>query len=171
MACWPNTLDCEPESYEYKQCSGVLKNLQDQCKASDNILICRGTKTLEYDLALDNHYSSVLVTSACAHEQALRNYLAKPSDAHPELEELIDSETTQRLEAEGDLHKRRCARFATYYLLCAESAKGEHAFDLERALRDNLNGPPEKHQTFTVPAHIADAIKWACGMDTTGGKL
>ena len=55
------------------------------------------------------------------------------------------------------------ARFATYYLMSIDS-KGENAFDLERALRENLEKEGAERKSFQRPAYISDAIRWACGL-------
>ena len=128
-------------------------------------------KILEYDLALDNHRATVLITPTCTHEADLRQLVEIPTDLPLRLRQKLEqasSSLTSDIETIADPEEQQRARFATCYLLCTEEFKGEHAFDLALQLRDNHTKPGHERVTFQVPVHIGDAIRWAC--DPSGGK-
>jgi putative ATP-dependent endonuclease of OLD family len=170
--CWPYQLGLDSETYEYREASGVVDGLLKAIRGREDILVCFGTKTLEYDLAQSNSESEVLITEACKHEDALRSFVRNPVGECEELARLlessqVDNDTIIALEEIAKQDEKRKARFATYYLLCVDGIKGEHAFDLEHELRKDLDGPESK-RLFQLPTHIADAIEWACRADLVG---
>jgi hypothetical protein len=135
-------------------------------------LLSFGTKTLEYDLAHINSASEVLITEVCRHEEALRRFVQKPAERQEELTELLDSsrvdeDTRSALEGIAKQDEKKAARFATFYSLCVDGSKGEHAFDLEYKLRKDVD-EPEGERSFKLPKHIARAIEWACRADLAG---
>jgi predicted ATP-dependent endonuclease of OLD family len=170
--CWPYQLDLDNQTYEYRVTSGAVNNLQEAAKGRKHILICFGAKTLEYDLAQSNHKSDVLITGTCKQEEALRDFVRNPTCENGELVRLlessqVDDDTKTALEAIAERDKKQKAQFATYYLLCVDGVKGEQAFDLEYELRKDLD-KPENERLFRLPAHIAEAIEWACRADLVG---
>ena len=163
--CWPYQLDRDSKLYDYIPQSGVITNLQSKLSASNNVKLFFGTKTLEYDLALDNHTLTLLVTEACTYQAELRELMQNPIEpATPLKAKLTEGDdapgTTLALLAMEE--ERRAARFATCYLLCSQGEKGAHAFELEKNLRQNLALTDGSQQPFHVPAHIQEAIHWAC---------
>jgi putative ATP-dependent endonuclease of OLD family len=163
--CWPYQLGCNSSDYEYWPTSATANNLLEQCKEASNIQIYYGTKTLEYDLALDNHRATVLITPTCTHGAELRQLAEIPADLPPRLRQKLeqeDSSLMSDIETIADPEAQQRARFATCYLLCTEEFKGEHAFDLTLQLRENHAKPDHERVTFQVPVHIGDAIWWAC---------
>jgi len=170
--CWPYQLHLDCSAYDYFPHSGVVDNLHVlRSRSPDNIKLCVGIKTLEYDLALSNAQSPVLLTAACEHHDDLLA-LAGDGDSVPaELEKLLaddDADTVSALALVADPMKQRAARFATCFLRCVEDAKGEHAFILDRHLRENFAKPGPEHTPFVCPEHIEEAIRWTCVLDTVG---
>ncbi|MFZ1643300.1 MAG: AAA family ATPase [Candidatus Contendobacter sp.] len=168
--CWPYVLHRDCTTYDYFPVSGVVTNLQTmQDRSPGNIKICVGTKTLEYDLALANAQLPLLVTPSCEHEADLRALAETPATVPAPLQALLagdGSDTLDALTASPDVATHR---FATCYLLCSEDAKGEHAFVLERQLRENAAKPEADRKPFVCPDYIKDAIHWTCVFDTPGG--
>lgn len=162
--CYPYQLGLRDDEYEYYPRSSVVENLEDTCGCNLNILTRWGSKTLEYDLALANDCSSLLVTAACKHADELRAFVNNGGTTEAGgLEKLIANGgdgVWEDLESVDNAAERRKHRFATYYLLCTEDSKGEHAFELERQLRENLEKPPEEQEQVQIPDHIAEAILW-----------
>ena len=160
-ACWP--YDDDPD-YEYRWVSPVVESLQAQVDGVDNARVFHGVKTLEYDMARENPNLPLIVTPSCTYADKLRAIAIGDVDddlvlssragesAHEALTRLSDTDTEDASRS----------RFATYYLQSAANAKGEHAFELERQLRDNLELSEQERESFTVPSHIAEAIEWAC---------
>lgn len=167
--CWPEEIDADKSAFEYRYPSAVFTNLSNLCQgAEDWILIEHGTKTLEYDLAMENAGSAFLAPSdddSGSDETASEN--------SGDVEENPDSDTAES----GDIDKHGpedtgvtpnsclAAESAKQYLLAIDDSKGEHAFILERRLRANL-ARKESHRTnVVVPEYIKRAIVWACGQD------
>jgi hypothetical protein len=93
-------------------------------------------------------------------------------DEHEELDALlglkkVDDDTKESLETMIEQEEKQKAQFATYYSLCVDGVKGEHAFDLESELRKELD-KPESERLFRLPEHIANAIEWACRVNLSG---
>lgn len=174
--CWPyqielpdGTVECYAFSHvsdqtQYFPISGTVRQLRDACSGCSNIRILWGAKTLEYDLAMDNTCSSVLIDAVSTHKSELLKYAKDPTDKHKELEELLDEETKGALESlTGTPDMKSKATFSTYYLKCIENSKGEHAFDLALRLKQNLERSIGERQPLTIPSHIREGILWASG--------
>ncbi|HNP80349.1 MAG TPA: AAA family ATPase [Nitrospira sp.] len=165
--CWPYALHRDCTSYDYFPLSGVVTNLQAmRDRSPENIKICVGTKTLEYDLALANAQLPLLVTPSCEHEADLRALAETPATVPAALQSLLDEDGTNTLDALAACSDIAKHRFATCYLLCAEGAKGEHAFVLERQLRENASKLEADRKPFVCPDYIKDAIQWTCVFET-----
>jgi putative ATP-dependent endonuclease of OLD family len=165
--CWPYALDRDCAGYDYFHVSGVVTNLQTMRNRSpENIKICVGSKTLEYDLALANAQLPLLVTPSCEHEAALRALAETPATVPAPLQSLLAGDGSDTLDALAACPDIATHRFATCYLLCAEDAKGEHALVLERQLRENASKPEADRKPFACPDYIKDAIHWTCVFDT-----
>lgn len=169
--CWPIELDRYPDKYDYYPISGVVGNLQDQCQDATNIQIFYGTKTLEYDLAQPDS-NRVLLVSALDTQIRLKTALqeiADDSDSNPTalktLLEKSSKDAPSALDAIDDDDKMNNAKFASYYMLCAEGSKGAHAFDLAHYLRGNLDLSESERQAFIVPNYIEKAIQWTCRLE------
>lgn len=157
-ACFPYMLDQEPDKYEYKATSGVIQRLVDLCRNDKKIAIFHGKKTLEYDLAEMNSETRIVITGTGASAEHLRRFVGNGEEA--ELPDVLEEDETKALVEIQDENQRRAAFFASCYLRCTRDNKGEHAFDLERALRENLSCSDGTCQRFTVPKHIEEAIRW-----------
>ena len=163
--CWPYEYNSNIEVYEYKAKSSVVENLNTMCSdISDKIKIYSGTKTLEYDIALENSLSHMILTSSCTHKQSLETFIDNKDQKQDVFESQIDEDSKIALDNISEDGEQQKARFATYYLMSIDS-KGENAFDLERALRENLEKEGDERKSFQRPAYISDAIKWACGFE------
>lgn len=165
--CWPYALHHDCTTYDYFPVSGVVTNLQAmQGRSPGNIKICVGTKTLEYDLALSNAQLPLLVTPSCEHEADLHALAETPTMVPAALQSLLEEDGTDTPDALAACSDIATHRFATCYLLCAEGAKGEHAFVLERQLRENALKPEADRKPFVCPDYIKDAIHWTCVFTT-----
>lgn len=168
QACWPYELDADTGTYEYRARSFTVDVLKQLCNGIDNVSLYHGVKTLEYDLALENSRSTVLISPELAGRADLRRLAKKSEDADAALARLLaerqDTLTAlQQISIDDDRQK---AQFATCYLLSVDGKKGERAFELLQRLRSNL---PRKKLPLVVPGHIHDAIRWACRIPVTGG--
>jgi putative ATP-dependent endonuclease of OLD family len=159
-ACYPYELNFDEATYEYEKQASVVDDTINMCSSiSDNVKVCVGKKTLEYDLALENALSPLLITTSCTHEDKLEEFIQTPSQEIDVFENKINYENTkQALNSIEDETEREKLRYATYYFLSI-SRKGEHAFDLERKLRENLK---DNSEDFKVPDYIREAIEWVC---------
>lgn len=182
--CWPYEIEypdgvaeCYAFSHvsdqtQYFPISGTVRKLKDACAGCNNIRILWGAKTLEYDLAMDNICSPVLIDAVSTHKSHLLKYAENPTDKHEELEELLDEETRGALESlNGNPDTKNKATFSTYYLKCVEKSKGEHAFDLALRLKQNLEKPIAERHPLTIPSHIEEGILWASGKASSEAGL
>jgi putative ATP-dependent endonuclease of OLD family len=163
--CWPYQLHRDSTRYDYFPESAALTSLRQQSQHAPNIRICSGKKTLEYDIAEHNYTVAMLITAACTYEAALHELSINPTELPSPLQKKLEQESAalaSEIAAISDPDEERRARFATYYLLCTEDEKGEHAFDLVSQLRENLAKPVEQRMVFQTPKHIEEAIHWAC---------
>jgi putative ATP-dependent endonuclease of OLD family len=154
--CYPYELQ-RGDAYIYKPLSDVITTLATLSAGRDNIFLVYGAKTLEYDLAKDNYTLTLLITSSCTYEEALRIFIKDSTSTPNDLAEVINE---ARIATEHLRDQERTAHVvATCYLDCVESSKGEHAFALANALM-KAQGTAAA-QGFTVPSAIAKAIRWA----------
>lgn len=165
--CWPYALYRDRARYDYFPVSGVVSNLQTMRNRSpENIKICVGSKTLEYDLAVANAQLPLLVTPSCKHEADLRALAETPAKLSVPLQSMLEAEGPETHEALEACNEATKHRFATCYLLCVEGTKGEHALMLEGQLRDNASKPEEERKQFACPDYIKDAVNWTCIFET-----
>jgi len=153
--CFPFQIDRDPLQYDYRAVSGVVEGLNILKAGRSNIGIFHGKKTLEYDFAFENHSQSAVITSVMKNAVALRTFVTTSDPIPIELESLLEKDETDDLAAvvptEMPLH-----RFAAFYLRCAEDGKGEHAFELEQALR----APETRIPAIACPDYIRKAVEW-----------
>jgi len=172
--CWHYQIGQQPENYEYYPLSSALSKLKELCKEASHISIYHGTKTLEYDIAECNSFSTILITPSCTHHKHLHYFANKKTNIPPILEKKLLAEKygqpRDALKTITDIDKRRNFEFSTCYLICVDESKGEHAFDFESQLRENIEKPEEEREAFEVPEHIKKAIWWACGIEPKGAK-
>lgn len=154
--CYPYEVNASA-NFTYKPLSDVITTLNVLCKGRANIIIKPGSKTLEYDLAFLNYTQSLLVTEACTFAAALRSLFSASSLMPAELTEMI-SEVRART-AQLPREEQTAHVIATCYLSSLESAKGEHALALAKALKEAKGTAALKG--FVVPPAIAAAIRWA----------
>jgi Predicted ATP-dependent endonuclease of the OLD family len=159
--CWPFDIDYDPASYEYSKVSSVAENLITQCAGVANLNVRRGKKTFEYDLAESNPRLALLLSDSCRHRDKLVAYCEKPEEEHKKLESLLSDESKAAIGAITDEEDRARARFAAYYYSCVKHAKGEHAFELATAIRDESEVAADIRR-LKVPKHLEDAIRFAC---------
>ncbi|MCX5845605.1 MAG: AAA family ATPase [Deltaproteobacteria bacterium] len=182
--CWPYQIDLTDkpnrcyafssvsDQTQYFPISSIVKNLEMACTDCANIKIYHGTKTLEYDLAVVNVCSPILLDAVLNNNEYLLKYSQDPTSHHTELVNMLDDETKSALVAlNEDTDAKSRATFATYYLKCIETSKGEHAFDLAHKLKQNLEAVSEDRKPFEIPTHIRQAILWVAGIDLNGVDL
>ncbi len=154
--CWPFQLGIDLTIYEYFGESGTVINLRNVTLGCANASIHNGSKTFEYDIALENAGNAVLITDTLQNASDLGTFACTLDPVPVSLDALLDDE------AKGDLARlpnhveRNKMRFAAIYLQNVEEQKGENALALERKLR-SLD--PASH-TFKCPQHIREAIEW-----------
>jgi putative ATP-dependent endonuclease of OLD family len=176
--CWPYQIELLEEGavcYAFSRVadhtqffpiSSTVQNLNTACVGCGNIRVFFGSKTLEYDLAMENVCSSVLIGAVSTHKAELLEYAQDPTARHEELDEMLDEETRDAIGLlDGDPDTKSKAVFSTYYLKCVENSKGEHAFDLAIGLKQNQEKPLSERSPLTIPSHIRQAILWAAGQD------
>ena len=156
--CYPFQLDRDSAQYAYRAESGALTGVKALVTGRANILVCAGTKTLEYDLALSNLAKPCIVTDAMDEPTGLRA-LCMAADSIPvDLEDLLEQDVLDDLGAVPDVDEQKKHRFAALYLACAAAVKGSHAFALEEILR--TLGKELPLNDFIVPPYIQQAIEW-----------
>jgi len=156
---WPYEHNFDLAKYDYNERSNVVGNLESMCSDISEIEICHNIKTLEYDLALSNVMSELLITSSCKHENELKAFIRDPNQKQDVFESLIkDDVSKEALDAIAPDVAQKTNRFATYYLLSVDG-KGEHAFDLEVQLQANFEKTKADRKDFKPPGYIAKAIK------------
>jgi len=155
-ACFPFQLDRDVKNYDYRGVSGVVAGLEALTKERTNIGIFHGAKTFEYDLAYANGSVQALVTESMKNATDLCALIGKPGCMPDALSDVLDPDETDGLNAMADENERSRQQYAALYLRCAEDCKGEHAFALERVLRDVQEGS----ETITCPDYIREAIEW-----------
>lgn len=182
--CWPYQLGADGEVYDYQEVSGSVANLKTQCDLADTLAVFHGNKTLEYDLAYENNGSSLLLTANCRHVKHLQAFIDDPTGEYPNLDELLAADSASPISDLARIGVKSSMYFATLYLLSVENAKGEHAFDLEYQLRQNLeyksadneesddskDDSALRYENLVVPQYIKDAILWACRVETGDGE-
>ena len=81
----------------------------------------------------------------------------KALSSHEKIKESVDSSNLNNAE------KKKVLIAATYYQV-VESRKGEHAFYLEKQLRENLSKTDDRVD-FLVPPYIIDSINFITTLD------
>jgi putative ATP-dependent endonuclease of OLD family len=164
-SCFPFQLDGDVSSFDYRPTSGVREALEALVAGRANLKVFSGKKTLEYDLALANSGNALLITDAVTHGAALKELCTTPETLPRKLEKQFDPDELASLNAIQDAHERSKQRFAATYLRCAENAKGEHAFALEKIIRT----PPENSKALQCPDYVANAINWVTSVKQASG--
>lgn len=160
-ACWPYEEAAPDPMFTYQRVAPVAENLRTATTGVHNVNVYFGKKTFEYDLAEANRAASLLVTDTCKEADALRALCAGADGAA--LASRLDEHASRALPTIGDEEERAKALFATHYLLSVEEAKGEHAFDLSIALREDIARGAAGRAGIVVPVHISEAIEFVCG--------
>jgi putative ATP-dependent endonuclease of OLD family len=155
--CYPFQLGRET-TYEYRPKSMAVTNLETLCTGSENVLIRHTAKTLEYDLAYDNHSNVMLVTDSCTHSEELIALMNAPEKLQPAMEKKFDADELKDLSAIKDGAQWARHAVASCYLRCAEGSKGEHAFYLAQQVKQAIS---EGKPGITIPASIEDVIRHA----------
>lgn len=158
-ACFPFQLDHDASAYDYRATSGALAYLQTMIGDCSNLKVFSGTKTLEYDLAFSNVANELLVTEALTNHGELRLFCNDINSLPSSLEGVLDTNEVECLDVISDADEQLRCRFAAIYLRCAEGAKGEHAFALEKVIRT----PLKNASTLQCPPYVREAIEWVTG--------
>ncbi|MFB9864919.1 ATP-dependent nuclease [Rufibacter immobilis] len=172
-SCYPFELNLNTDQYEYQPLASHAVELLADFSSYGNIKICTPAsgagKTLEYELAICNPGSTLLLTdsfpSRGKNKRAFFEQLMQRFNEGESLEALLESskhddlkEVARSCSWEEEDTKR--AFIAAVYHGAVESSKGEHAFHLERQLRENLS--TDDREEFVVPSYIADSITFLC---------
>ncbi|MDY0129631.1 MAG: hypothetical protein RBR63_05550, partial [Methanosarcina vacuolata] len=125
-------------------------------------------KTLEYDLALFNPCSELLLTDEMADtgkngRQSLKDMFEKYASGSSIDELLSACENVDIKEminnSSWDENDKKKALIASVYYRSVENAKGIHAFILEKQLRDNLDKTDDR-EDFKVPDYLRSCIEY-----------
>lgn len=172
--CYPFELDQDSENFDYRSLSTHACNLKERANQYNNIEVYTSPdgkgKTLEYELAVSNPSCRLLITdsfpSRGKNRDAFFEQIMKAYDEDKTLEELIalcnHDDITQSIKSSSweDTEKKK-ALIASVYHGAIENLKGEHAFYLEKQLRDNLS--EDDKQAFNIPEYIKNSIDYITG--------
>lgn len=170
-ACYPFQLDAEPEKYVYQPLAGHARHLRDFAANFPHIKIATPAqgigKTLEYELAYHNPSCSLLLTDSLPtrgknNKQLLVDMMAK-FDQMATFDELLEVSNHEDIKewlkkCKWDEERKKAALVAASYHRAVEGIKGEHAFQLERRLRENLLLVPAQRSPFNIPNYLAESI-------------
>jgi len=172
--CYPYELNQDPDNFEYQSLSTHAKNLKERSTQYNNIEVYPSPegkgKTLEYELAVGNPSCRLLITDCFPSQGKNRDVffeqIMQAYDENKTLEELIalcnhDDITGSINCSIWEETEKKKALIASAYYCAIENLKGEHAFYLEKQLRDNLSN--DDKQVFNVPEYIKDAIDYITG--------
>ncbi len=163
MSCYPYELDVDTSKFKYQAVSAVAKSLKKLEAGAPLLCVRYGQKTFEYDLAFANGASALLLTEALRHLKALQELTDNGAPDNTKIEALLSQGTREALQnLANPAGSEAQHRFATYYLVCAENAKGEHAFDLALRLNENLDLSEQDRKPFQIPIYIKEALEWTC---------
>lgn len=165
-ACFPFQLGQDRSAFEYRTNSGVVTDLRTLISGRERLRVFSGTKTLEYDLALSNARNPLLVTDALAYAERLREFCDDGEVLHENLIKQLDADEITCLNMITDADEQTAHRFGAIYLRCAKDAKGEHAFALEKAVRES----PDNVTPFQCPSYVREAIEWVTKKESTNSS-
>jgi len=171
--CYPFELYQDPKNFEYQSLSSHAKSLIERSQHYANIEVYTSPegkgKTLEYELAVANPSCRLLITecfpSRGKNRDAFFEQIMQAYDDGKTLEELIalcshDDITGSINSSTWEETEKKKALIASVYHGAIENMKGEHAFYLEKQLRDNLI---KDKKTFNVPEYIKHSIDYITG--------
>lgn len=165
---------------ENKPLSSHVQSLKSEYEEKyDNIFVYHPEegkgKTLEYELAFANPASELLITDSfpsqnSAHipenftelqgmiEGETEDMLTKYQEMRG-IEEIEDDEILAGISASSwEKPEKNTALIAAVYYTVVKNAKGEHAFFLEKQLRENLD-KEEEQLDFNIPEYLQDALR------------
>lgn len=171
--CYPFELEQDKTKYDYKSCSNTLVEKYPSGITKKNTpknIICFSQeqgkgKTFEYSLAFSNPNCKLILTESLSNYKEL-NDLFDYFQRNKSLEEMIKVLGTKGKEnarISSSLLKysdddARQHLIASRYLNSIQ--KGENAYELAKALEDNLQ--KDNKEEFRVPEYIKEAIEWIC---------
>ena len=173
--CYPFELNQDLDIFEYKSLSTHAKNLIEQSQHYNNIEVYTSPegkgKTLEYELAVTNPSCRLLITDSFPSKGKNRKMffeqIMAAYDSNKTLDELIalcnhdDITNSINSNITWEEAEKKKALIASVYHNAIENLKGEHAFYLEKQLRDNLS--MAEKQEFNVPEYIKKSIEYITG--------
>ena len=163
-SCFPYQLNLDDKNYEYKVISTSVKNLNEQCKHSENIKVFHGKKTLEYDLASENCDDDILITDSCRLDKKLIKIINDQNFDVEKMKPFYDEPViSDVLNSDADDTWKRQNMFSSCFLFSVEKRKGSYALELSRKLMETLLDAESGGRKFNIPAHISNAISWVCG--------
>jgi predicted ATP-dependent endonuclease of OLD family len=169
-ACLPIELGLDA-NFEYKGLSEHIEKLKNQTNDYPNIKTFHPEentgKTLEYDLAFFNPNSELLLTDAMTitGKNGRQSIVAmfKKYNAGGTINDILSS--CENDDIKGKIQnsswndeERKKALIASVYYQSIVGSKGEHAFILEKQLRDNLSSEDKKE--FNVPTYLKKVIDY-----------
>jgi putative ATP-dependent endonuclease of OLD family len=166
--CYPYEFQLDSTQYDYKDNATVKIN---QYEEHGNIRFftqesLKG-KTFEYDLALHNPSSLLLITDSLSNKEEIRDLMESFDDDlsfQEFLQKLTNSEENELIKNKIEANltwsntEKKKAVVASRYLNSV--GKGENALELAFSLEENYK--QEQQQKFVVPFYIKKAIEWIC---------
>ena len=164
--CFPAEIQADDN---FKSLSSHVENLKKTTHAFENIEIFHPEedkgKTLEYELAISNPDNSLLLTNAMPKKgsNGKEGIKAMQENYEKNFDDLLsecNNEDMKGLIQDSDWpeDEKKKALVASVYYRSVENSKGEHAFMLEKQLRENLEGKDCKD--FIVPDYIKNAFNF-----------
>jgi len=161
--CYPFEKNTKSDSDEYKD---HAQKYIEKFEKHNNIRFFsqdeKFGKTFEYDLALNNHNSEMLLTDFIINRPILEKLISSKTyeEAKKQIGNTIENKKIKEgLEISGwDDEDKLKALIASIYLNSIQ--KGENALELSSNLKENLNKNNDNHKAFVVPNYITEAIKW-----------
>lgn len=125
-------------------------------------------KTFEYDLALHNPSSLLLITDSLSNREEIKELMESFNTESLSIQDFLQklrnsTENTRIKDGIGansawSDNDKKIAVIASRYLNSV--GKGENALELAYSLEENLK--QEQKQAFAVPRYIQEAIEWIC---------
>jgi predicted ATP-dependent endonuclease of OLD family len=171
--CYPFELDLEKDNYTYKSCSNDLVDIftiDITGKSKHENIVCfsqeKGQgKTFEYALAYTNPNCKLILTESISNFKELNDLfeLYKQDKSFERMIGLLGKRGQENPRIAENIQRYKgldnCEHLiASRYLNSIQ--KGENAYELAKALEENLH--KKNSAKFKVPNYIKEAIAWVC---------
>ncbi|MDO1444647.1 AAA family ATPase [Rhodocytophaga aerolata] len=172
-SCYPCELNINNTQFDYQELASHAISLKEFADLFLNIHVCTPIagkgKTLEYELAYYNPSCQLLLTESLPSRgkntrdafEILMSEYKKGTSSINDLLALSENEPLKTIiqMSKWDEDQKKRAFIASLYHQVLEDSKGEHAFLLEKQLRENLSLQGAKI-CFIIPPYIQEAIQF-----------